>query len=156
MATLLQRTVLALRAALSLQAVLSLQAARSLTAVLSLSAILLLASPGAGAAPVSWQEVPASELGRQWWDAGSVHPNRDGNLVVLSRFQPPADPDHPDQPPPSGRLYVSELDCAQELYRDTAINGIPQWRAEWQVPGADDPGLQVLRQVCAAAAARGG
>lgn len=116
---------------------------------------LLLLPAAAWAAPVSWQEVPAGERGRQWWDAGSVHPNRDGNLVVLSRFQPAADPDHPDQPP-SGRLFVSELDCAQELYRDTSINGIPQWRAEWQAPAADDPGLLVLREVCAAAARPGG
>ena len=143
-------------AALSRTAALASTTALALTVVLAVTASLLLCTPAAWAAPVSWHEVPAGIHGRQWWDAGSVHPNRDGNLVVLSRFQPPADPDHPDEPPPSGRLYVSELDCAQELYRDTAINGIPQWRAEWQVPGADDPGLQVLREVCAAAASRPG
>lgn len=102
------------------------------------------------AGPVSWQELPAGSQGRQWWDAGSVHPNRSGNLVVLSRVQPAADPDQPDQPA-SGRLVVSELDCGQELYRDTAINGIPQWRAAWQAPAAADPSLVLLRQVCAAA-----
>ena len=54
--------------------------------------MLLLASP-AWAGPVDWHEVAQGPEGRQWWDAGSLRINRDGNLTVLSRFQPapPAD-----------------------------------------------------------------
>ena len=46
------------------------------------------APPAAWAGPVDWHEVQASSDGRQWWDSGSLRVNRNGNLTVLSRFQP--------------------------------------------------------------------
>ena len=50
----------------------------------------------------------------------------------------------------SSELYVSEIDCDQNLMRDTSINGIPQWRASWQ-PVADDGLMQaVVQSVCEA------
>jgi hypothetical protein len=100
------------------------------------------------AGPVEWREVPASEAGRQWWDAGSVRLNRAGNLSVLSRFQPSAEGERP----PAPLLYVMELDCDQALYRDTSVNGIPRWGAEWQASGDDDLTAEVVRAVCASAA----
>ena len=42
----------------------------------------------ASAGPVEWKEVPATEAGQQWWDIGSLHYDKDGNLSVLSRFTP--------------------------------------------------------------------
>lgn len=128
-----------------------------------LSALLLtiagLALPQAViAGPVDWHEVPASAEGRQWWDAGSLRLNRDGNLTVLSRFQPPAaDPGDGADPaarPPASELYVMELDCDQSLFRDTSINGIPQWGSHWQAAGADGLIEATLAEVCAAWADR--
>ncbi|WP_369791661.1 hypothetical protein [Synechococcus sp. CB0205] len=40
------------------------------------------------AGPVDWQEVPVTSEGQQWWDRGSLRLNKNGNLTVLSRFQP--------------------------------------------------------------------
>ena len=116
---------------------------------LALLLLLLLATP-AWSAPVDWQEVPASEAGRQWWDAGSLRLDRNGFLSVLSRFQPaPAD----DQArPPLADLYVMQLDCGQGLYRDTSVNGLPRWNAEWQ-SGLEDPLIAgVLASACQAGA----
>jgi hypothetical protein len=123
--------------------------------------VLLLATPSAAlAGPVDWQELPTTSDGRQWWDAGSLRLNRQGNLTVLSRFQPAAPAANPDgdpqaaanQRPPASSLYVMEIDCGQSLFRDTSINGIPQWNSRWQPVGADGLIEETLAAVCAAGA----
>ena len=113
-------------------------------------AVLLLLGAGAEAiaGPVDWHEVPSTSEGRQWWDGGSLRRTRGGNLSVLSRFQSPASE---DQPRPIGDLYVMEIDCGQELFRDTSINGLPQFGAEWQPAAGDSLITSVIHEVCAAA-----
>jgi hypothetical protein len=126
------------------------------------------------AGPVAWQELPASAEGRQWWDSGSLRLSRQGNLTVLSRFQPALKPSpDPAAAPPAGAaaeaavatdpgrqsprqapgiLYVMELDCDQALYRDVAVNGLPRWGSPWQPAGPDDLVRRLLNEVCAAGA----
>lgn len=133
--------------------------------LVSLLVALLLALPllhpaAVLAGPVSWVEVTPTGEGRQWWDEGSLRLSRDGHLRVLSRFQPAAaDADADDgadageagrQARPIGRLYVMELDCDLSLYRDIAINGLPQFSARWQPTGRDDLTAAVLQQACSA------
>jgi len=115
------------------------------------TALLLWLTPAAPAwaGPVDWHELPATAEGRQWWDAGSLRVNRDGNLTVLSRFQPATDAED-DQP--ASTLYVMEIDCGQTLFRDTSINGFPQWNSSWQPVGADGLIEETLDAVCAAGA----
>ncbi|CAK6691487.1 hypothetical protein [Synechococcus sp. CBW1107] len=119
---------------------------RCLRAAVLAAAVLLIAlaaGPGpARAGPVNWQEVPESTAGRQWWDTGSLRLSRGGELSVLTRFQPASED--------RGQLYVMELDCGQELYRDTSVNGLPHFKAEWQPTGGDDLISEVLDQACAA------
>ncbi len=121
--------------------------------ILGLFCLLSAALPLA-AAPVEWREVAPTPDGRQWWDAGSLRLNRSDHLTVLSRFQPASQDSSQDSSQGarqgSGGLYVMELDCDQNLYRDTSINGIPRWRAEWQPGGEDDLTAEVIRAVCAA------
>ena len=142
--------------------------------LLALALILvlqLLVVPAAWAGPVNWQEVTATSEGRQWWDSGSLRRNREGNVTVLSRFQPQAAEERPpaaatdasnasDASVPvsprarnDARLYVMELDCDQGLYRDTSVNGLPQFGAQWLPVGNDDLTAEVLRESCAAAPA---
>ena len=124
--------------------------------------------PAAWAGPVNWQEVPATEKGRQWWDAGSLRRDRRGTLSVLSRFQPLAEPEAaappasaapetPEMKPrsarqPFGTLVVMELDCDLRLYRDVAVNGLPRFNATWQPTGGDPLVAATLQEACAAAA----
>lgn len=128
--------------------------------------LLLLAPSSAWAGPVEWREVEPTAAGRQWWDAGSLRIDRHGHLTVLSRFQPAAVPGQtgPGQPssgqagspvvdrPLPSRLYVMEIDCAGERYRDTAVNGLPRFRAEWQGTQADALTRATLRAACRAGA----
>ena len=113
----------------------------------------LLAWPSAAVAgPLNWHEVPPSPAGRQWWDEGSLRYSRNGELTVLSRFQPAEANDADNTRPRSlGDLYVMQIDCGQNLFRDTAINGIPRWQAEWQPADGDALIEAVVQQSCAAA-----
>lgn len=123
-----------------------------LLAVLLVLSLWLAGAQTASAGPVDWQEVEASADGRQWWDAGSLRFDREGRLSVLSRFQPAAESDATeDDRPPVGQLYVMQLDCDEELYRDTAVNGLPRWGAPWQAAGVDDLTSRVLHAACSAA-----
>ncbi|MEA5417264.1 hypothetical protein [Synechococcus sp. BA-132 BA5] len=125
---------------------------RLLVALLVLIALWLATPAAAWAGPVDWQEVEASAEGRQWWDAGSLRFDREGRLSVLSRFQPAAAADAAeDARPPTGQLYVMQLDCDEELYRDTAVNGLPRWGATWQAAAGDNLTIRVLHAACAAA-----
>jgi hypothetical protein len=115
------------------------------------------------AGPVNWQEVPATAEGRQWWDSGSLRATKTGNLSVLTRFQA-ASPGAPDNgttaesdpnPKRMADLYVMEIDCDQELFRDTSINGIPQFKAEWLPASGDNLITAVIEGSCTTARERG-
>jgi hypothetical protein len=104
------------------------------------------------AGPVDWEEVPATAEGRQWWDRGSLRLDRQQRLTVLSRYLPPAgDGDRP----PSGSLYVMELDCGQALYRDLQRNGLPRLQASWEAAASDALVGSVLEASCAEARRQG-
>jgi hypothetical protein len=47
-------------------------------------------------------------------------------------------------------LYVMEIDCGQRIYRDTSINGIPQFNANWLPSGGDQLIDAVLSEACSA------
>ena len=89
--------------------------------------------------------MPATEAGQQWWDRGSVRQDGQGLRTVLSRFTPAA---LEGEPPANGSLYVMQIDCAQELYRDRQVNGIPRFRAEWQPAESDGLIVSVIEAVC--------
>ncbi|MEB3235484.1 MAG: hypothetical protein VKM98_08655 [Cyanobacteriota bacterium] len=108
----------------------------------------------AAAGPVNWIEVEPTAAGRQWWDSGSLHTSRNGLLSVLSRFQPAqtsADTDQSAGSQRPGELYVMEIDCGQRLYRDTSVNGLPRWGAEWQADAGDGLIAEVIAASCTAA-----
>ena len=121
-----------------------------LVAILLLLAVFSGAGSAAFAGPVDWHEVASSDEGRQWWDGGSLRRSREGNVSVLTRFQAPTTE---EKPRPSNDLYVMELDCDQALFRDTSINGLPQFGAQWLPVGNDDLTAEVLREACGAAPA---
>lgn len=143
------------------------RASQQLRTPLVLSVLLLvillglmpLTRQAAWAAPVSWQEVTSAPEGRQWWDSGSLRLDRAGRLSVLSRFQP--------APPAADRdisanaaerrsaLYVMQLDCDGQRWRDVAVNGLPRPRAPWQQAGQDELTDRVLQAACQAAASLG-
>lgn len=128
---------------------------RVLAVLLLLGSLLVttpLGAPAAFAGSVEWREVTARPEGRQWWDAGSLRPTRDGNLSVLSRFQPAAPADQPEARAPVAQLYVMEIDCGQRLFRDVSVNGLPRFRSSWQISSIDPLIDDVIEAACAAGA----
>jgi hypothetical protein len=119
-----------------------------IAALVLLVALFMGAAGPALAGPVDWHEVASTSEGRQWWDGGSLRRSRGGNVSVLSRFEPAATE---DKPRPVSDLYVMEIDCGQALFRDTSINGLPQFGAEWQPAAGDSLITSVIGEVCAAA-----
>ena len=116
---------------------------------LLLLALVLTTQPGPShAGPVDWHEVPSTSEGRQWWDGGSLRRSRGGNVSVLSRFQPAVSE---DKPRPVSDLYVMDIACGEDLFRDTSINGLPQFGAEWQPAAGDSLISSVITEVCDAA-----
>ena len=94
---------------------------------------------------MDWVELPATDAGQQWWDRGSIRMDRDGLRTVLSRFTPALDDDGQQR---NGELYVMQLDCAQKLYRDKQVNGIPRFKARWEAAGDDGLIASVIEAVC--------
>ena len=131
---------------------------RKVLAALLALAVLLLNPSGSWAGPVDWQPVASTAEGQQWWDAGSLRISKAGNLSVLSRFQPAMPEPDPGaeqgrpQRPPASDLYVMEIDCGQNLFRDTSINGLPQWGSQWQPASNDGLIEETIQAVCAAGA----
>ena len=118
-------------------------ASRFRTVAAVVLALILCAAPVC-AGQVEWREVPSSEEGQQWWDAGSLRLKKDGTVSVLSRYSLRQE----DDSAAWGTLVVMEIDCSQLLYRDKQKNGLPQFRAEWQPSGSDPLIDGVLSGVC--------
>ena len=80
----------------------------------------------------------------QWWTAAAC--GRTARAAhVLSRFTPAA---VEGEAPRNGELFVMQIDCAQRLYRDQQVNGIPRFRAQWQAAGSDELIVSVIGAVC--------
>ncbi len=97
------------------------------------------------AGPVNWEEVEPSEAGRQWVDLGSIKINKDGNFNVLSRFEVSS---KTDQQPKKSSLFVMQINCSKNIFRDTYVNGIPKFSSEWHSGDGDSLIINVLNKVC--------
>lgn len=122
------------------------QASSRFGMALLMSFVLTLIPVGAVlSGPVEWKEVAASEAGQQWWDLGSLQRERNGQLSVLTRFLPSQEE---GEPRANGSLYVMKIDCEQKLFKDTQVNGLPQFRSQWQPSGGDALIDAVIEEVC--------
>ena len=73
--------------------------------------------------------------------------DKDGNLSVLSRFTPALREGEKQQ---NGSLYLMHVDCDQKLFRDTSVNGLHRFRAEWKPSDGDELIDAVIDEVCTA------
>ncbi len=99
----------------------------------------------AAAAPPSIASPPAPA------SAAPAGPTTPAQATISAAAPPAGSQARPEPRPQPGTLYVMELDCEQELYRDISINGIPRWGAPWQAAAGDSLTIATLRAACAAA-----
>ena len=84
---------------------------------------------------VDWVLLKENGDGKEWLDKGSIkqHPNRE--ISVLTKFF-----QNPTNLSDDGELslYVMRINCDEKKFKDTSINGIPQFNSKWQTSNNDE------------------
>jgi len=84
---------------------------------------------------VDWVLLKENNDGKEWLDLGSIKIIRDNEISVLTKFlKNPKDDSDKEQL----SLYVMKIDCNNKKFKDTSINGIPQFNSKWQTSNNDE------------------
>jgi len=84
---------------------------------------------------VDWVLLKENKDGKEWLDRGSIKPLRNGEITVLTKFFK-----NPTGSNNDGELslYVMRINCDDKKFKDTSINGIPQFNSKWQTSKNDE------------------
>ena len=84
---------------------------------------------------VDWVLLKENKDGKEWLDRGSIKPLRNGEISVLTKFFK-----NPKESDDDGELslYVMRINCDDKKFKDTSINGIPQFNSKWQTSKNDE------------------
>jgi len=84
---------------------------------------------------VDWVLLKENKDGKEWLDRGSIKPLRNGEISVLTKFFK-----NPTESNNEGELslYVMRINCDDNKFKDTSINGIPQFNSKWQTSKNDE------------------
>ena len=84
---------------------------------------------------VDWVLLKENKDGKEWLDRGSIKPLRNGEISVLTKFFK-----NPTESNDDGELslYVMRINCDDMKFKDTSINGIPQFNSKWQTSKNDE------------------
>ena len=120
----------------------------SIGLVLSIIVSICISIKEANALPHEWVGVPKSEYGEQLWDRQSIKRNKDGSVIVLSKFIPKTKSEITKD-----ILYTMDINCFEKSFRDVdvsidEVNSNLNDLAVWQDPNGDELILGVIGQVC--------
>ena len=84
---------------------------------------------------VDWVLLKENKDGKEWLDRGSIKPLRNGEISVLTKFYK-----KPTESNDDGELslFVMRINCDDKKFKDTSINGIPQFNSKWQTSKNDE------------------
>ena len=84
---------------------------------------------------VDWVLLKENNDGKEWLDRGSIKPLKNGEISVLTKFFK-----NPTESNDEGKLslYVMRINCDEKKFKDTSINGIPQFNSKWQTSNNDE------------------
>ena len=83
---------------------------------------------------VDWVLLKENNDGKEWLDKGSIKPLPNGEISVLTKFfKNPTNSDNGEL-----SLYVMRINCDKKKFKDTSINGIPQFNSKWQTSNNDE------------------
>ena len=84
---------------------------------------------------VDWVLLKENKDGKEWLDRGSIKPLRNGEISVLTKFYK-----NPTESNDDGELslFVMRINCDDKKFKDTSINGIPQFNSKWQTSKNDE------------------
>ena len=94
---------------------------------------------------VDWVLLKENSDGKEWLDRGSIKPLPNGEISVLTKFfKKPTNPDDDGEL----SLYVMRINCDDKKFKDTSINGIPQFNSKWQTSNNDELIDVVIENSC--------
>ena len=94
---------------------------------------------------VDWLLLKENNDGKEWIDMGSIKEINAGEITVLTKFlKNPKEPSDKEEL----SLYVMRINCNDKTYKDTSINGIPQFGSKWQTSNNDELIDVVIEKGC--------
>ena len=94
---------------------------------------------------VDWVLLKKNNDGKEWIDMGSIKETNAGEITVLTKFlKNPKEPSDKEEL----SLYVMRINCNDKTYKDTSINGIPQFGSKWQTSNNDELIDVVIEKGC--------
>ena len=100
-----------------------------------------------GIGNVDWVLLKENNDGKEWIDMGSIKEINDAEITVLTKFFK-----NPKESSEKGQLslYVMRINCNDKTFKDTSINGIPQFGSKWQTSNNDELIDVVIEKSCSA------
>ena len=96
---------------------------------------------------VDWVLLKENNDGKEWIDMGSIKAINDKEISVLTKFfKNPKDSNDKEEL----SLYVMRINCSEKKFKDTSINGIPQFNSKWQTSNNDELIDVVIEKGCSA------
>jgi len=94
---------------------------------------------------VDWLLLKENNNGKEWLDMGSIKLVRNNEITVLTKFL-----ENPKDSNDKGQLslYVMRINCTDKKFKDTSINGIPQYNSKWQTSNNDELIDVVIEKSC--------
>jgi hypothetical protein len=98
-----------------------------------------------GLGTVDWVLLKENNDGKEWIDMGSIKETNAGEITVLTKFlKNPKEPSDKEEL----SLYVMRINCNDKTFKDTSINGIPQFGSKWQTSNNDELIDVVIEKGC--------
>ena len=98
-----------------------------------------------GIGNVDWVLLKENNDGKEWIDMGSIKAINDKEITVLTKFlKNPKDSNDKEEL----SLYVMRINCTEKKFKDTSINGIPQFNSKWQTSNNDELIDVVIEKGC--------
>ena len=83
--------------------------------------------------------------GNEWLDKGSIKQLPNNEISVLTKFfKNPTNSDDDGEL----SLYVMRINCDEKKFKDTSINGIPQFNSKWRTSNNDELIDVVIENSC--------
>ena len=94
---------------------------------------------------VDWLLLKENNDGKEWIDMGSIKEINAEEITVLTKFlKNPKEPSDKEEL----SLYVMRINCNDKTFKDTSINGIPQFGSKWQTSNNDELIDVVIEKGC--------
>ncbi len=94
---------------------------------------------------VDWVLLKENNDGKEWIDMGSIKETNAGEITVLTKFlKNPKGPSNKEEL----SLYVMRINCNDKTFKDTSINGMPQFGSKWQTSNNDELIDVVIEKGC--------